>query len=425
MEASELNEIAEKIKKVLDNFSKSPNRRTSNTYLDKKSVYTKELLERYIQLYDTVQISGHLNEQLEAQLHYVETVYKQIAYVIGERKQRLRDSETDATNNSTAFDDNLSDDSANTAHCSASSINNSDSVDLKANTIIVDSIVERSVAIGTMASSSGISFMDVEASLEKFDGVSANTNQWIVNYEKIADTCGWNNVQKYIFCRRLLSGAARLAVEADDSAVDFATLKVFLLANFSFVAKDIYEELRSMKKIPTESNLEFAYRARRIAKRGNVDDPSLVSYIVRGLGNVWFLSPSLYESKTFEELKNKLEVYDHTRPPRTNFVPIQRVSVMNSGGVSQDLNDANTRKCFKCDQPGHIARDCRTCFKCGVSGHMARFCRLNEPQCSKCRGFGHTSQICPSSTSASVGPSQQAEVNHGTSAGQSGNQESI
>ena len=52
----------------------------------------------------------------------------------------------------------------------------------------------------------------------------------------------------------------------------------------------------------------------------------------------------------------------------------------------------NTRHCFKCDEPGHLARDCQgmkqefsvRCFSCGELGHKS-------PQCHKKQSVATTS----------------------------------
>ena len=60
---------------------------------------------------------------------------------------------------------------------------------------------------------------------------------------------------------------------------------------------------------------------------------------------------------------------------------LQQVSQqLASLNVSHDKTSSN--RCFKCGQPGHLAKNCRSsamsqieCFRCGQRGHIARNCR--------------------------------------------------
>jgi len=78
-----------------------------------------------------------------------------------------------------------------------------------------DSTVKSKEPSRTMSDNNNFTFRDVEESLEKFSGEGGkNYENWIQEFEEIANACNWNEIQKYLYARRLLSGAAKLAVEA-------------------------------------------------------------------------------------------------------------------------------------------------------------------------------------------------------------------
>lgn len=398
MSKSDLQHIETELQRILRNFAKSGKRIPTVQHLDKTSARICEFKTCYLELCSELSSNGQ-KEQLEQCLK-IDVLFDQIVADIDQRRVVAVKADDGAVGVSSSADDDdngLSDDGAYKVSVIKAVVANEGK-----DTQIRD--ISGGVTLRA-AKMSGISFLDVEASLEKFDGVSLNTERWLKNFENIAETCEWSNVQKYIFCRRLLTGAARLAVEADDTTLDFKSLKQFLTNEFKFVVKgeDVYEELRSIKKNPSETNIEFAYRARRVASRGTVDDPSLVSYIVRGLGNAWFVTPSLFESRTFADLKDKLEMYDHTRPPAYS-APAQ-----SNNYTSRSSGESWPRTCFKCGRSGHTARECSSagyvCHKCGAVGHVARECP--ETVCYKCGKKGHISPHCNASSGVAALPNDR------------------
>ncbi|KAJ6644138.1 hypothetical protein Bhyg_09104 [Pseudolycoriella hygida] len=98
----------------------------------------------------------------------------------------------------------------------------------------------------------GISFNDVKDALEKFEGDSKEeTQRWIDEFDDIAETCTWNDVQKYIFARRLMLGEAKACIEARSGVKTYAELKNTLL---------------DRKKNSSETPLEYMYIMQKLGR---------------------------------------------------------------------------------------------------------------------------------------------------------------
>lgn len=57
-------------------------------------------------------------------------------------------------------------------------------------------------------------------------------DDWIDTFETAAIIAQWNDVQKYVYLRKLLKGAAKLAVESSRNVCDYVKLKETLIKEF-------------------------------------------------------------------------------------------------------------------------------------------------------------------------------------------------
>lgn len=62
--------------------------------------------------------------------------------------------------------------------------------------------------------------------------------------------------------------------------------------------------------------------------------------------------------------------------------------------IPMEVDKVEARKCYNCQKPGHLAKDCRsakkergdiTCYNCNTKGHMAKDCRKPKKKGSKVR----------------------------------------
>lgn len=170
-------------------------------------------------------------------------------------------------------------------------------------------------------------FADFEGALEPFDGRNKPIAEWIQAFNEVSDACGITPIQKYLFCRRLLKGAARLAVEGAAGVGTYQLLTEFLGTTFATEVRsqDVHAEWLKARQRADESSEEFAFRMKAMIKGCAVDDPSLVGYIIAGLHGSPSEKCGLYEANTFEGLRRKLSGYDRMQSAIVSSRPRQVV----------------------------------------------------------------------------------------------------
>lgn len=234
-----------------------------------------------------------------------------------------------------------------------------------------------------------ISFRDVEDALRKFKGEAIDDiEEWIAEFEVTAETCKWNDVQKYMFCRKLLRGEAQLAMEANREINSYATLIAHLKTEHEddTGGADIYIRMSNRKKTDTETYIEFMYKMKKMAS-DKIDEQSVCKYIVNGLPDSPQDKITLFEATTYKELKRKLKAFAESSAVRNT--PKQLNGHPNGPKKQYTKNDKSrttpevrkTTKCYNCGTEGHGRDTCpdkergKRCFNCQAFGHVGKDCR--------------------------------------------------
>lgn len=229
-------------------------------------------------------------------------------------------------------------------------------------------------------SGSFFTLRDIADSVSTFSGTdSLDVRQWIEEFEDNAETVGWNSIQKFIYAKQLLKGAAKLFVRSQAGLKDWNSLRQALISEFgeSLSAIEVHKLLRSRRKKDNESYREYLYSLMEIGKTVNLDVASLLEYFIEGIPDSRINKTVLYQAKTVEEMKDQIKIYEKTRPKANND---NRKSSTNNKVVKVEEKVSGQKK--------------KNCFKCGNNDHLAKDCTEKQFKCFKCNGFGHRAFEC-------------------------------
>lgn len=225
---------------------------------------------------------------------------------------------------------------------------------------------------------------DIEESLAMFSGTdNVQVQLWLEDFEDNAETLGWNELQKFIYCKELLTGAAHMFIHSQSGIKSFNLLKESLRREFGtrLSCAEVHRFLEARKKKQSESFREYLYVLLEFGKSIKLDDESLIQYYVDGISDTKFGKSILYQAKDIEDLKEKLKVYEKIRGP-TSHTADPRVLSDYYKMDNEKPSAPTQRKCYKCGGSGHLAKGCRDksikCFKCGEIGHKANECKCPQ-----------------------------------------------
>ncbi|XP_036339729.1 uncharacterized protein LOC118749046 [Rhagoletis pomonella] len=226
---------------------------------------------------------------------------------------------------------------------------------------------------------------DIEDSLVSFSGNGHPTiEKWLEVFEENALAVNWNNLQKFIYSKQLLKGAAKIFIRSQCGIINWETLKRALIDEFGvqFSAIEVHRQLRNRRKRQGEDLREYLYSLMEIGKPVNLDERSLIEYFIEGIPDTKLGKCNLYQAKTVRELKEQMAIYEKIKSGKPTATGVNMESKKGVNNVSTDEQAAVPRKCYTCGESSHLARSCPQklkCFKCNQIGHRAAQCPGVKP----------------------------------------------
>lgn len=236
-----------------------------------------------------------------------------------------------------------------------------------------------------------VTFADVQDSLRPFTGDdSGSIVKWVEDFEDLADLCSWSELHKFLYGKRLLQGTALDFVRGESGLRSWSELRDRLLNEFRcrLSTADVHRQLTSRRKCAGETLLQYLYKMREIAAHGDIEDESVIDYVICGVPDTSADKNVLYGVATLGEFKKKIELYERIR------------SRSQAGNVPRVTADGKPKPTIAAG--GSSGEGVTRCFNCGDRGHQSRECPdVNKgPKCFSCRAFGHKSFECPSKSDA-------------------------
>ncbi|XP_043506100.1 uncharacterized protein LOC122526637 [Polistes fuscatus] len=207
---------------------------------------------------------------------------------------------------------------------------------------------------------------------------------------------GWNDLQKFIYGKRMLKGAARQFISFEREIKSWDSLKRSLIREFQVKVNSatIHKQLSKRRQQPGESSRLYIYSMQEIANQGNIEEDALIQYIADGLLGERRDKAVLYGSRTLTEFKNNIQIFDKLKESNVQGTRFRKDNQGNVASTRIGRSPAIKK--------GH-------CYGCGSEAHSYRFCPDKEKglKCFKCNNFGHIASHCnksqqPSENKASI-----------------------
>lgn len=269
-----------------------------------------------------------------------------------------------------------------------------------------------------------ISAKDISAIIPTFGEEGENAIRaevWIKKIDSLRENYGWDSKVTMLYAAMRLRGAASFWYEtAETSLTGWEAFKEELQANFPDIVSrmEIHDLLKNRKRKADESIEYYFHKTVAIGKRAKLDNETIMEYIINGLDDdtnkgaikskqVTTFPDLLREilvvsnkkvtsqetlnqvnnkessaangNKEFHRSRSKWRKFNRDKRDRSYVSRHQDNSARTDDGPSgsksvkcednektQKDGKKDSRKCFRCHKPGHIAKDCKANFREGV-----------------------------------------------------------
>lgn len=219
-----------------------------------------------------------------------------------------------------------------------------------------------------------INIMEIENGVRKFSGDdNMLIRVWVAQFEEYAELMQWTPIQKLVAAKRSLTGTALMVSQLTVSR-SFEALRDALLDEFDQVrtSKEVHAMLGATRMNKEESLLAYTVRMQELAQLGDVDNGSLMQYVIDGIDDRHENKVLLYGANTMREFKNKLNVYRTFKlqtPTQEQTAP--RYQQKNT----RQTADPNT---YKHQGTVSAQQATTTCTFCNKRGHDEAVCRQKK-----------------------------------------------
>lgn len=239
-------------------------------------------------------------------------------------------------------------------------------------------IMDTNILTGRQTSiSKTFKFEDIEKSFKVLNGHS-NITEWIRNFNEQSDVFQLNDLEKFVFAKKLQRDIAQLYVQYESRAVNFEELLIELKDEFGQKQNSAltHERLKQRKIKRDETPLKYLYEMMSIGAESEIEIEAIITYVIKCLPGSSSDKNYMYEATTLKEFKKKLMSYEIQRQSNTE----QHKSYTKMDGQQQQ----NTKRLH--------------CFNCGEFHTTSQCPNISKgPKCFKCNNFGHrsTDNMCP------------------------------